>query len=59
VNCVSAVFRCYARRVVFRKVVSGVSGVRIPKALIDKKLPDMIVYKLEKMLNQFVKEYGL
>ena len=48
-----------AERVVFRRVVSGVSAVRIPKALTTRKLPDKIVYKLEKLLRQFVREYGL
>ncbi len=48
-----------AERVVFRRVITGVSGVRIPKALIDRKLPDAIVYKVEKILNQLVREYGL
>lgn len=46
-------------RVVFRKSAVGMSGVRIPKALIDRKLPSHIVYKLEKMLKQFVREHGL
>lgn len=35
-------------RIVFRKSAVGMSGVRIPKALIDRKLPSHIVYKLEK-----------
>ena len=48
-----------SQRVVFRRVVVGVSGVRIPKALTARKLPDAIVYKLEKLLKQFVREYGL
>lgn len=47
------------QKVVFRRVLAGVSGVRIPKALTDKKLPDAIVYKLEKLLKQFVREHGL
>ena len=46
-------------RVVFRRVVTGVSGVRIPKALTTRKLPDALVYKLEKLLKQFVREHGL
>ena len=46
-------------RVVFRRTVTGVSGVRIPKALTTRKLPDAIVYKLEKLLKQFVRENGL
>lgn len=46
-------------RVVFRRVVTGVSGLRIPKALTARKLPDAIVYKLEKLLKQFVREHGL
>lgn len=47
------------QRVVFRRVVTGVSGVRIPKALTAQKLPEAIVYKLEKLLKQFVRDNGL
>ena len=46
-------------RVVFRRTITGVSGVRIPKALTTRKLPDAIVYKLEKLLRQFVRDHGL
>lgn len=49
----------HERRVVFRRAAAGVSGLRIPKALTEKKLPDPIVYKLENLLKQFVREYGL
>ena len=45
-------------RVVFRRTIAGVSEVRIPRALTARKLPDEIVYKLEKFLKQFVREYG-
>lgn len=48
-----------AERIVFRRSVSGISGVKFPKALTEKKLPDHLVYKLEKMLKQFVRDYGL
>lgn len=48
-----------ARRVVFRRVIAGVSGLKIPKQLISKKLPDALVYKLEKILKQFVRDHGL
>ena len=47
------------QRVVFRRVVMGVSGMRIPKALTAQKLPEAIVYKLEKLLKQFVRDNGL
>lgn len=46
-------------RIVFRRVTVGMSGVKLPQALTNKKLPDQIVYKLEKLLRQFVREYGL
>lgn len=46
-------------KVVFRRVVTGMSGIRIPKALTQRKLPDAIVYQLEKLLKQFVREHGL
>lgn len=48
-----------AERVVYRRTAPGVSGVRIPKALMTRKLPDTLVYKLEKLLKEFVKEHGL
>ena len=32
--------------------------MRIPKALTNQKLPDAVVYKLEKLLKQFVRESG-
>lgn len=47
------------KRVVFRRVVTGMSGLRIPRVLLNQKLPDHIVYKLEKMLLEFVHHYGL
>lgn len=46
-------------RIVFRKTATNISGVKFPKALTDKKLPNHIVYKLEKLLKQFVRENGL
>ena len=47
-----------AERVVFCRVVMGVFGVRIPKALTNRKLPNEIVYKLEKLLKQFAWKRG-
>lgn len=49
----------YSERIVFRRTSTGASGVRIPKALTSQKLPSHIVYKLEKLLKQFVQKYGL
>lgn len=46
-------------RIVFRKTATNISSVKFPKALTDKKLPNHIVYKLEKLLKQFVRENGL
>jgi len=46
-------------RVVFRRVLDGVAGVKIPEELMSKKLPEKKAYALEKMLDQFVKENGL
>ncbi len=45
--------------VLFNDIINDVSGVRIPKALTARKLPDAIVYKLEKLLKQFVRDNGL
>ena len=48
-----------AQRVVFRKAVTGVSGIRSPKALTARRLPDALVYNLEQIPKQFVREHGL
>ncbi|MEY8576600.1 hypothetical protein AALD01_20165 [Oscillospiraceae bacterium 21-37] len=42
-------------RVVFRRVVTGVSGVRIPRALTARKLPDALVYKLERAAGRLTR----
>ena len=47
------------RRIVFRRVGVGMSGVKLPKALTTQKLPDHVVYRLEKMLQEFVRLNGL
>lgn len=46
-------------RVVFRKSEKNVSGITLPKALTDQKLPDEIVYKFGKIVKQFIKDNGL
>lgn len=46
-------------RVVFRRVVTGRSGLKIPRALTTQKLPSDVVYRLEKLLKEFVRENGL
>ena len=46
-------------RVVFRRTESGKSGLKIPKALLTKKIPEKKAYELEKILEGFVKDNGL
>lgn len=48
-----------SQRVVLRRVVTGMTGLRLPKALTNRKLPNAIAYRLEKLLVQFVRENGL
>lgn len=46
-------------RVVFRRTESGKAGLKIPKALLTKKIPEKKAYELEKILEGFVKDNGL
>lgn len=46
-------------RVVFRKIEKSTSGYTLPKALTDQRLPDEILYKFDKIVRQFIKDYGL
>ena len=46
-------------RIVFRRVVTGKSGLRIPRSLTSQKLPSDVVYRLEKLLKDFARENGL
>lgn len=46
-------------RVVFRRSEKNTSGYTLPKALTDQRLPDEIIYKFEKIVQQFIKDYGL
>ena len=46
-------------KVVFRKTVHKVSGLVIPKALMDKKLPDNAVHELNSYFEYIIKKYGL
>ena len=47
------------RRIVFRRVVSGVSGLEIPKALTERKLPDKAVYEAKDFFDYLIKKYAL
>lgn len=47
------------RRVVFRKETHAASGLKIPKALIDKRLPKDAVYELEEFFQYIMKKYSL
>lgn len=47
------------QRVVFRKIAQGVSGLEIPKALLEKKLPDDAIYEINQFFAHIIKKYGL
>ena len=47
------------RRVVFRRVVTGVSGLEIPKALIEHKIPDKAIYEAKDFFDYLIKKYAL
>ena len=47
------------RRIVFRRVVGGVSGLGIPKALTERKLPDKAVYEAKDFFDYLIKKYAL
>ena len=47
------------RRVVFRRVAAGVSGLEIPKALTEQKLPDKAVYEAKDFFDYLIKKYAL
>ena len=47
------------RRAVFRQCVKWTTPVTIPAALLDRRLPDEIAFKANKLLANFVKENGL
>ena len=46
-------------RVVFRRVEHGKTGVKIPKVLLTKKIPENKAFELEKILQKYVKDNGL
>ena len=46
-------------RVVFQRIESGKTGLKIPKVLVTKKIPEKKAYELEKIMEQFVKDNGL
>lgn len=50
--------RLERERVVFRRT-QGMSGLVLPKALTNKKLPEKAVYEAQKFFSQLIKKYGL
>ena len=46
-------------QVTFRREDKNTSGVVLPKALTNQRLPEEVVYKFNKMVQQFAKDYGL
>ena len=47
------------RRVVFRRVRQNTSGLKIPKALTSKRLPDAAVQELTRCFDVIIRKYGL
>ncbi|WP_289226805.1 hypothetical protein, partial [uncultured Bacteroides sp.] len=46
------------RRIVFRRVLQEVSGLRLPKTLFRKKYPRKAAYEWEQFCSYFVKKWG-
>ena len=51
--------RLETSQVTFRREEKNVSGVTLPKALANQRLPDEVVYRLNKLLKQFIIDNGL
>lgn len=47
------------RRISFRRVESSTTGLKIPKELTRKRLPDQAVYELQKFFEYIIDKYGL
>lgn len=47
------------KRVVFRRTENYKSGLRVPKALTEQKLPDRVVYECEQFFKEIIYRYGL
>lgn len=47
------------RRVVFRRTVTGMSGLKIPQELTRGKLPDAAVYEAERFFAYLIRRFGL
>ena len=46
-------------QVTFRREDKNTSGVVLPKALTSQRLPEEVIYKFNKMVQQFAKDHGL
>lgn len=51
--------RLERNQVIFRREDKSISGVTLPKALTDQRLPEDIIYKFNKLVKQFIKDNGL
>lgn len=51
--------RLIDRRVIFRKKAHGVSGIKLPSALFDQKLPKDATYEIEEFIKATLKKYGI
>ena len=47
------------RRISFRRVESSTTGLKIPKELTRKRLPNQAVYELQKFFEYIIDKYGL
>ncbi len=45
--------------VTFRREQSHTSGIVLPRALTEQRLPDSVAYDLDVLLRQFIKDHGL
>lgn len=47
------------QRIVFRRSENYKSGLRVPKALTERKLPDRVIYECEQFFREIINKYGL
>lgn len=45
--------------VVFRRTENFTSGLRIPRALTERRLPDRVIYECEQFFREIIRKYGL
>lgn len=47
------------QRIVFRRSENYKSGLRVPRVLTERKLPDRVVFECEQFFRELIRKYGL